>query len=327
MSRFFLVKVIGRRPSFSAILYQQFETNYLITKIITMNSSIEKKTILITGTSTGFGKLTAITLSKAGHTVIAAMRGTTGKNQAIAKELAALPNIDVAELDVTSDESVSKAIEQALVRYGKIDVLVNNAGVAGFGVLEAYSIDQVKNMLEVNLYGVIRTYDAVLPSMRERKNGLIINITSGASGFTAPFMVPYFISKFGVETITEGLQSELKPYGIENVSIQPGVYPTEMNNGSKVGVNADKPEIAAAYGEDAVNAFNQLGAALFGKMADFKMDPQTIADGVLALVNMEKGSRPLRYPLDAAALGADKEFIKARADIKAKWANNYGFSL
>jgi NAD(P)-dependent dehydrogenase (short-subunit alcohol dehydrogenase family) len=97
----------------------------------------QKKIVLITGTSTGFGKLTAITLSKAGHTVIAAMRGTTGKNQAIAGELAALPNIDMVELDVTSDESVNSAIQQTLAKHGKIDVLVNNAGVSGFGVLEA----------------------------------------------------------------------------------------------------------------------------------------------------------------------------------------------
>ena len=286
-----------------------------------------KKIILITGTSTGFGKLTAITLAKAGHTVIAAMRDTKGKNETVAKELAALPNIEVAELDVTSDESVNKAVQQTLAAHGRIDVLVNNAAISGFGVLEGYSLDQVKYMMDVNFYGVLRTYDAVLPSMREHKNGLVINLTSGASGFTLPFMIPYLASKFAVESVTEGLQSELKPYGIENVSIQPGVYPTEMNNGSKVGAHADKAEIVAAYGEDAVNAANEMGAALFGKMAAFKMDPQTIADGILELVNMEKGKRPLRYPLDAVALGTDKEFIKARADIKAKWVGSYGFSL
>jgi len=138
-------------------------------------------------------------------------------------------------------------------------------------------------------------------------------------------MVPYLISKFGVETITEGVQDELRQFGIENVSIQPGVYPTEMNNGSKLGIHADKPEIASEYGEDATKIFNTLGKALFGKMAEFKMDPQVIADGVLALVNMKDGTRPLRYPLDAIAQGTDKEFIQNRADIKAKWSKNYGF--
>ena len=285
-----------------------------------------KKTILITGTSTGFGKLMTITLVKAGHTVIAGMRGTTGKNAEVAKELSALPNTTVTELDITSDESVNLAVKNTLEKFGKIDVLINNAAASGFGLLEAYSLDQVRKMLDTNLFSVLRTYQAVLPAMRAAKSGLIINLTSGASGFTVPFMIPYLISKFGVETITEGLQHELKDYGIENVSIQPGVYPTEMNNGSKAGIHADRTEIVAEYGEAAASKFNTIGASLFGKMAAFKMNPQTIADGVLALISMEKGTRPLRYPLDAIAQGADIEFIQSRAEIKAKWAANYGFT-
>lgn len=265
----------------------------------------------------------ATTLSKAGHTVIAGMRGVHGKNAAVAKELAALPNIEVAELDVTSDDSVNNAVKQIISKHGKIDVLVNNAGVAGFGLLEAYTLDQIRNLFEVNFYGVIRTYQAVLPSMRKNKNGLIINLTSGASGHTLPFMVPYLASKFGVESITEGIQDELGQYGIESVSIQPGVYPTEMNTGVKTGFNADKPEIVAEYGDATAQQFNAMGGAMFGKMAEFRMDPQTIADGVLQLVNMAKGTRPLRYPLDAIAQGTDVEFIKARAEIKAKWVTKY----
>jgi len=281
------------------------------------------KTILITGTSTGFGKLMTRTLADAGHTVIAGMRNSNAKNAEAAKELAAIPNVEVIELDVTSDESVNQAIAQVLKRHGQIDVLVNNAGVTGFGLLEAYSIPQIRNMFEVNFYGVLRTYQAVLPSMRKNKNGLIINLTSGASGHTLPFMVPYLASKFGVESITEGLQEELADYGIENVSIQPGVYPTEMNNGSKSGFGADKAAIAAEYGDAATQKATAFGTALFGKMAEFKMDPQTIADGVLALVNMKKGTRPLRYPLDAVAEGTDSEFIEARAAIKKKWLAKY----
>lgn len=286
-----------------------------------------KKIVLITGTSTGFGKLTAITLAKAGHIVVAGMRNTTTKNSAVASELAALPNVDVVELDVTNDESVKLAVEQTLTKHGRIDVLVNNAAVSGFGLVEAYSLDQIRNMLEVNLYGVLRTYQAVLPSMRKEKNGLIINLTSGASGFSLPFMVPYLLSKFGVEAISEGIQDELKPFSIENVTIQPGVYPTEMNNGSKVGIHADKPAILTEYGEEATTLFNTMGNALFGKMADFDMNPQVIADGILALIDMEKGTRPLRFPLDAIAQGTDQEFVDARADIKSRWSKNYGFNL
>lgn len=281
------------------------------------------KTIFITGTSTGFGKLTAVTLSKAGHTVIAGMRDTTGKNEAAAKELSALPNIEVVEIDVTDDTSVANAFGQTLAKHGKIDVLVNNAGLSGFGLVEAYSIEQIKKFFEVNFYGIIRTYQAVLPAMRKANNGLIINLSSGASGHALPFMGPYLSSKFAVEAITEAIQDELKPFNIENVTIQPGVYPTEMNNGSKAGNNADKSAIAAAYDPAATEMFNAIGAGLFGKMAEFKMDPQTIADGILELVNMQQGTRPLRFPLDAIAQGTDVEFINARAEIKAKWLAKY----
>lgn len=286
-----------------------------------------KQIILVTGTSTGFGKLITQTLSKEGHTVIAAMRGVNGKNQAAAQELATWPGVDVIELDVTSDTSVQEAITQSLVKHGRIDVLVNNAGVAGFGLAEAYTLDQVKRLFEVNFYGVLRTYDAVLPSMRANKNGLIINLSTGASGFTMPFMIPYMASKFAMESLTEGFQLELKTYGIESVSIQSGVYPTEMNDGSKTGFNADKEDIIAAYGNEATDAFNTIGTALFGKMAEFKMNPQTVADGVLELINKEKGTRPLRFPLDAVAQGTDHEFVKLRAEVKEKWAKNYGFKL
>ncbi|WP_286856509.1 MULTISPECIES: SDR family oxidoreductase [Sphingobacterium] len=281
------------------------------------------KIVFITGTSTGFGKLTATTLASAGYTVIAGMRGISGKNKAVANELGALPNIEVVEIDVTDDSSVTNAFEKVLQKYSKIDVLVNNAAVSGFGLLEAYSLDSIRQMFEVNFYGVIRTYQAVLPSMRAHQSGLIINISSGASAHTSPFMVPYFASKFGVESITEGLQDELKQFNIDNVSIQPGVYPTEMNTGEKTGVNADKPEIAAHYDPVATEQFNAIGAALFGKMKEFNMNPQTIADGILQLIQMKEGSRPLRFPLDAVAQGTDLEFINARADLKAKWLAKY----
>lgn len=281
------------------------------------------KTIFITGTSTGFGKLTAVTLAGAGHTVIAGMRNTTGKNSAAAQELSAIANIEVVDIDITDDASVTTAFEKVLRKHSKIDVLINNAAVSGFGLTEAYSLDQIRQMFEVNVYGVLRTYQAVLPSMRKEKNGLVINITTGASGHTLPFMVPYMASKFVVESITEGIQDELSDYGIENVSIQPGVYPTEMTNGSKAGINADKADIIAEYGDAATEKFNALGGALFGKMAQFDMNPQTIADGILQLVEMKKGERPLRFPLDAIAQGTDKEFIQARADIKNKWLAAY----
>ncbi|UBM59579.1 SDR family oxidoreductase [Marinilongibacter aquaticus] len=282
-----------------------------------------QKIIFITGTSSGFGKLTAITLSKAGHIVIAGMRGTKEKNKAVAEELSNLPNIETVEIDVTDDISVSSVFKQVLDKFGKIDVLVNNAGISGYGLLEAYSIEQIKKIFEVNFYGIIRTYQAVLPSMRQAKKGLIINLTSGASGHALPFMGAYLASKFSVEAITEAIQDELKPFNIENVTIQPGPYPTEMNTGAKIGVNSDKPEISQTYEPFASEMFNTMLGGMVKKMEEFQMNPQIVANGILELINMADGSRPLRFPLDAIAQGTDKEFIKARAAIKAKWLANY----
>jgi NADP-dependent 3-hydroxy acid dehydrogenase YdfG len=129
------------------------------------------KVIFITGTSTGFGKLMTVTLSKEGHQVVAGMRGTTEKNKSIAGELAQLPNVDVVEIDVTDDTSVTEAFKKVLLKHGKVDVLVNNAAVTGYGLLEAYSLDQIRRLFEVNFYGVIRTYQAVLPCHAQRKTG------------------------------------------------------------------------------------------------------------------------------------------------------------
>lgn len=279
------------------------------------------KIVFITGTSSGFGKLTTITLAKAGHTVIAGIRGTKGKNEVVARELAALANVDVIEIDVADDASVSSAVEQTLAKNGRIDVLVNNAGITGFGLLEAYSLDQIRQLFEVNFYGVIRTYQAVLPSMRQAKSGLVINLSTGASGHALPLMGPYFASKFSVETITEAIQDELAQFNIENVTIQSGVYPTEM--AAKPGNNADRTEVIQAYEPIATEMFNTLTAGLFGKMQDHNMNPQTIADGILELIDMPVGTRPLRFPLDAIAEGTDADFIKARADFKAKWRAKY----
>lgn len=282
------------------------------------------KVIVITGTSSGFGKLTALTLAAEGHAVIATMRNTGGKNKGVADELSAVANIEVVDMDIADDDSLNTAFGYILKRYGTVDVLINNAAVTGFGVAEGYSIEGYKRMFEINFYGAVRAYQAVLPSMREAKQGLIINLSTGASGFAVPYMVPYMASKFALETFIEGIDSELRDFGIENVSIPCGVYPTGMAD--KGGFNADRDEITAEY-TDFGPRMEGLGKAFFGKMTEFEMNPQDIADGIKSLIDMEKGSRPLRYPLDKIAQGTDQEFISAKIKIKRKWASKYGIDL
>ena len=135
------------------------------------------KTILITGTSSGFGRDTAETLARAGHSVFASMREPQGKNRKHSEALRK-QGIAVVELDVASDDSVNGAVEKVLERANRIDVLVNNAGIASAGITEAFSSDQAKILFDTNVVGLLRTTRAVLPVMRKEANGLIINIGS-----------------------------------------------------------------------------------------------------------------------------------------------------
>lgn len=282
-----------------------------------------KKVIVITGTSSGFGTLMVKTFSNAGHTVIATMRNSNSKNAEAAKALSALTNVEVVELDIAEDDSVKSAIQEILAKHKKIDVLVNNAAVYGNGLLEGYSLSQFQKMMDINVYGVLRLYNEILPSMRSEKNGLIINVSSSGGRFSAPFQVPYNATKFAIEGITEGVYAELIGQGIENVLIEPGAFLTELYG--KVGVNADRSEILSSYGEQTLQMMQGIGDLFNTAIEKHQPNPQAVADAALNLINMEKGKRPLRTPVDVIADGIDLEYDKATTEIKARWVGKYGF--
>ena len=149
--------------------------------------------ILITGSSTGFGRDAAERLARRGHQVFATMRDIQGRN---AEHCAALEQLaeteglrlKVLELDVTSESSVQSAVHEALQEAGHVDVVINNAGFAGIGVTEAYTPEQFQQVFDVNVFGVVRVNRAVLPSMRARRKGLLIHVSSGAGRVTVPGM-------------------------------------------------------------------------------------------------------------------------------------------
>src|SRR5438309_11243076 len=174
------------------------------------------KTILITGTSSGFGRDTAETLRRAGHTVYASMRGVRGKHREGAEARRKL-GIKTVELDVSDDTSVEAGVKTVLTEAGKIDVIVNNAGIASAGVTEAFSTEQAKAIFDTNVIGLLRVTRAVPPSMRERRDGLIINISSILGRVTFPFLGIYGASKFAVEALTDSLRYELSQLGVEVV--------------------------------------------------------------------------------------------------------------
>ncbi len=251
-----------------------------------------KKTILITGTSTGFGKLMALQLAEQGHQVIASMRGINGKNAEVAAELASNDHITVKEIDVTKQETINKAVQESIEQFGKIDVLVNNAGVYGGGLQEAYSMEQVHWLFDVNVYGPLRMNQAVLPHMRERKDGLVINISSLIGLSAMPMASIYCATKFALEGLVEGSYPELLPIGVENVLVEPGLFPTEILQ--KQGVNADLPEVVASYGGLSEQMGAQIGQNMMALIEQKQPNPQSIADKVVELIHMEKGTRPMR---------------------------------
>src|SRR5512132_1982267 len=278
------------------------------------------KTILITGASSGFRRDTAETLHRAGHTVYASMRGVQFKNRNAAEALRKL-GVKTVELDVSDDASVKAGVEKVLAEAGKIDVLVNNAGVASAGVTEAFTTEQAKAIFDTNVIGLLRVTRAVLPAMREQRDGLIINIGSILGRVTFPFVGIYGASKFAVEALTDSLRYEVSQLGVEVVEVQPSGYPTNFFT------NMQRPastEVTKSYGEvgeipDAM--VTTLMASLEGKDAP---NPHDVAEAVAKLVGQSKGSRAARTVV-GAAFGSDKANEDV-APVQAKVVEALGLS-
>jgi len=186
-----------------------------------------KKTVLITGASSGFGRAAAKLFHTNGWNVIATMRSPEKET-----ELSALSDILVSKLDVTNKLSIQNAVADGIKKFGKIDVLVNNAGYGALGALEAATEKQVKQQFDVNFFGLIAVTKAVLPGMRNQKSGIIINVSSVGGRLTFPFSSLYHATKFAVEGLTESMQYELNPLGISLKIVEPGGYKTEFSGRS-----------------------------------------------------------------------------------------------
>ena len=248
------------------------------------------KIILITGASTGFGRDTAETLARAGHRVFATMRDIAGRNREHADALRG-KKINVVELDVTDDGSVDRAIASVLKEAGRIDVLVNNAGIASAGVSEAFTPDQAKVLFNTNVIGIHRTIRAVLPSMRAAGDGLIINIGSVLGRVTFPFFSIYGASKFAVEALTDGFRYELSQLGVDVVLVQPSAYPTNMYASIQQPADAAR---ATAYG-----ATGEIPGKMFATFTEMfsspaAPDPHDVATAIAALIDRPRGERPAR---------------------------------
>ena len=255
-----------------------------------------KKVILVTGSSSGFGRLTVETLARQGHQVYASMRDINGRNAEASdqiRELAERENlaINLVELDVTDDVSVDKAVSEVIERSGRVDVLVNNAGFGYMGPTETFTLDQIQQQFDTNFFGVARMNRAVLPYMRGQGSGLLLHVSSIAGRLTMPFMGIYSASKFAVESLAEAYRYELSSLGIDSVIVEPGAFPTSIF--AKIGQPADHSRLAE-YG-DLAKIPQQMGAG-FEEMfsGDTAPDPQEVADAIAKLVATPAGQRPLR---------------------------------
>ncbi len=247
--------------------------------------------ILITGTSSGFGRMAVETFAKKGHQVIATMRGVKGKNAEAAAALSAIDGVQVEELDVTNQAT----IDAVAAKVGGVDVLINNAGLGQMGLTETFTAEDAHRVFDVNYYGVIRMTNAFLPAMRAKGEGLIINISSTLGQITMPFVAHYCPSKHALESYTESLKMDLAYTGVELAMIQPGGFGTNFFGNL---LPASKPEVAEAYGEMA-EAPAKMGASLgeaFG--GPDAPSPMLVVDAMVALVEAPKGKRPFKTPVD-----------------------------
>jgi NAD(P)-dependent dehydrogenase (short-subunit alcohol dehydrogenase family) len=281
-----------------------------------------KHVVLITGASTGFGRLFAETLARHGHTVLATMRDPAGRNATNASEIRALAKkeslpLHVLELDVTSDVSVEQAVRTSVEQAGRIDVAINNAGYGLIGLSEAVTTEQARQIMDTNFFGAVRINRAVLPYMRRQRGGLLLHISSGAGRVVLPSFSFYCASKFALEALAEAYHYELAPQGIESSIVQPGAYQTAVFGNF---VKAADEARTNTYGVS-----NQIAAKINGLLTTTAGNPQEVADAVLQVVETPVGKRKLRYRISPASLGVD-EINALSENVQARLFEAFGIA-
>ncbi len=272
-----------------------------------------KKIILITGASSGFGRLTAEALARAGHTVYASMRDVAGRNAKNAAEMAetsARDGVDLRalELDVQSDASADAAAAAIIAESGRIDVVVHNAGHMMFGPAEAFTPEQYAQQYDVNVLGTQRVNRAVLPHLRAQKQGFLIWISSSSSaGGTPPYLSPYFAAKAAMDALAVQYARELSRWGIETTIVVPGAFTKGTNHFAHSGRPADEARLAE-YEAGPYSGFGETVQKAFAAIVPEDAEPAGVADEIVKVVDMPFGTRPFRLHYDPSQDGADVGF-------------------
>lgn len=257
----------------------------------------DRLVIVVTGCSSGFGRLMVEPLAREGHTVYASLRDASARNVDAQRELVSLSGVGrlpvrVVEIDLTSTAQVRSAVAAIEKEAGRIDVVVNNAGIFPYGITEAFTVEQFQRALDINVTGVFRMNQAVLPMMRKRRSGLLVHISSINGRLAAPFFGLYGASKFAMEALAETFRYELSGFGVDSVIVEPGPFRTGIQSRPEEPQDTLRVE---EYGQVAAVASQVLGG-LKQMVADpnIPTDPQLVVDAVLNLIATPLGQRPLR---------------------------------
>ena len=288
------------------------------------------QTILITGAGTGIGALASVALAAAGHNVYASMRDPEGRNaqraQALKDQAAGLPgSLSVVELDVLSEDSAVRAVEQIVGEMGGLDVVVHNAAHLLFGVTEAFSPEEVMRAFDVNTVGALRVNRAVLPIMRRQESGLLLWVGSGTTRAIPPFLGPYTAAKAAFDAFAESTVWDVAVYGIETTILMPGVFTQGTAHFANAAFPADQERVSeyeermgpflASSGEDTEKLFPDGVPA----------DPQIVADEISRIVDLPAGSKPRRAIADGSDYGA--EIVNGAAEeLRLRLARRMGIT-
>ncbi|MEL6876209.1 MAG: SDR family oxidoreductase [Pseudomonadota bacterium] len=257
------------------------------------SGSLKGKSVLITGCSSGFGYLGALHYAELGAKVFATMRNLPRAEADSLKAEAGEGDVTVLELDVLSDDSVSKALAEAeKLNGGALDVVINNAGIGTGAPVELQDMEATQLLFDTNVMGAQRLARAALPAMRAKKSGLIMNVSSQLGRVMVPGMGLYSSTKFALESMSEQMAYELVPHGIEVTIVQPGGFPTKIwANGNKLTapmLERASDERKAAYPELVAGALRDGGGST---------DPKDVPRAMAEVIAMAPGQRPLRLPV------------------------------
>lgn len=243
---------------------------------------------LITGTSKGIGYETALAFARAGNNVLAMMR-SPARSPRLA-EVAMRENlpIEIFSMDVDSDDSVTEAFKTVHREYGPVDVLVNNAGIERAGSIEELPLSEFRAVMETNYFGALRCIQAVLPHMRQRRSGCIINVSSVAGRISNSPLTPYMATKWALEALSEGLAGEMKMFNVRVAIVEPGIIDTEMAR-----------RLEAAPGSSPYPQYARIAAIFEASLRKNPVPPSDVAKKILEVA--EGGTWQLRHPVGSGA--------------------------